>query len=188
MHRRNKRNHSLDDGERRACLDGQLPKLPSRDLFGSNQLVQRKQSADREMREEEELQYKSSSVEQMVEKEEPLKAEEEDPVCKDSRRREKKQFGGESRRNQSPDGELRNMKGRSRMADDGEILLRVEQEDKGGQMTRVFGKEPNGEKEMRKVFGSGGIGSGWTGYQKCPLKIFILCLYIDKVYTYLYIS
>ena len=23
-------------------------------------------------------------------------------------------------------------------------------------------------------------------YQKCPLKIFILCWYIDKVYTYLY--
>ena len=34
---------------------------------------------------------------------------------------------------------------------------------------------------------------GWTGGrtdgdQKCPLKIFILCVYIDKVYTYLYIS
>ena len=101
------RNQSLDDGERRACLDGQLPKLPSRDLFGSNQLVQRKQSADHEMREEEDLQYKSLSVEQMVKKEEPLKAEEEDPVCKESRRREKKQFGGESRRNQSPDEELR---------------------------------------------------------------------------------
>ena len=25
-----------------------------------------------------------------------------------------------------------------------------------------------------------------TEYQKCPLKIFILCWYIDKVYTYLY--
>ena len=29
---------------------------------------------------------------------------------------------------------------------------------------------------------------GWTEYQKCPLKIFILCVYIDKVYTYLHIS
>ena len=29
-------------------------------------------------------------------------------------------------------------------------------------------------------------GMGWTEYQKCPLKIFILCWYIDKVYTYLY--
>ena len=32
-------------------------------------------------------------------------------------------------------------------------------------------------------------GTGWTegldGHQKCPLNIFILCLYIDKVYTYL---
>ena len=27
---------------------------------------------------------------------------------------------------------------------------------------------------------------GWMGYQKCPLKIFMLCGYIDKVYTYLY--
>ena len=31
-------------------------------------------------------------------------------------------------------------------------------------------------------------GTGWTGYQKCPLKFFILCGYIDKVYTYLYMS
>ena len=40
--------------------------------------------------------------------------------------------------------------------------------------------------------GSGGYAAclmgrtGWTGYQKCPLKIIILCGYIDKVYTYLY--
>ena len=29
---------------------------------------------------------------------------------------------------------------------------------------------------------------GWDGteYQKCPLIFFILCGYIDKVYTYLY--
>ena len=33
------------------------------------------------------------------------------------------------------------------MADDGEILLRVEQVDKGEQMTRVFGKEANGDLE-----------------------------------------
>ena len=31
-------------------------------------------------------------------------------------------------------------------------------------------------------------GMGWDGteYQKCPLKFFILCGFIDKVYTYLY--
>ena len=29
-------------------------------------------------------------------------------------------------------------------------------------------------------------GMGGTEYQKCPLKIFILCEYIDKVYTYIY--
>ena len=32
-------------------------------------------------------------------------------------------------------------------------------------------------------------GTGWTGrtgYQNCPLNFFILCVYIDKVYTYLY--
>ena len=29
-------------------------------------------------------------------------------------------------------------------------------------------------------------GTDGTEYQKCPLKIFILCGYIDKVYTYLY--
>ena len=36
--------------------------------------------------------------------------------------------------------------------------------------------------------GMGWDGMGWDGteYQKCPLKIFILCWYIDKVYTYLY--
>ena len=28
---------------------------------------------------------------------------------------------------------------------------------------------------------------GWDGDQKCPLKFFILCRYIDKVYTYIYI-
>ena len=27
---------------------------------------------------------------------------------------------------------------------------------------------------------------GLDGNQKCPLKLFILCGYIDKVYTYLY--
>ena len=27
---------------------------------------------------------------------------------------------------------------------------------------------------------------GLDGNQKCPLKFFILCGYIDKVYTYLY--
>ena len=32
--------------------------------------------------------------------------------------------------------------------------------------------------------GMGGMGR--TEYQKCPLKIFILCEYIDKVYTYIY--
>ena len=36
--------------------------------------------------------------------------------------------------------------------------------------------------------GSVRVGSGWTEYEKCPLKIFILWWYIDKVYTYLYIS
>ena len=30
------------------------------------------------------------------------------------------------------------------------------------------------------------MGWGGTGYQKCPLIFFILCKYIDKVYTYLY--
>ena len=35
--------------------------------------------------------------------------------------------------------------------------------------------------------GMGGMGGmGGTEYQKCPLKIFILCEYIDKVYTYIY--
>ena len=34
--------------------------------------------------------------------------------------------------------------------------------------------------------GTGGRVDGWDGNQKCPLKIFILCRYIDKVYTYLY--
>ena len=29
-------------------------------------------------------------------------------------------------------------------------------------------------------------GTGWTGYQKCPLIFFIFCGYIDKVYIYLY--
>ena len=29
-------------------------------------------------------------------------------------------------------------------------------------------------------------GTGRDGEQKCPLKIFILCWYIAKVYTYLY--
>ena len=29
-------------------------------------------------------------------------------------------------------------------------------------------------------------GGGWTEYQKCPLIFFILCRYIDKVYTYIY--
>ena len=28
---------------------------------------------------------------------------------------------------------------------------------------------------------------GWMGYQKCPSIFFILCGYIHKVYTYLYI-
>ena len=28
---------------------------------------------------------------------------------------------------------------------------------------------------------------GTDGNQKCPLKFFILCRYIDKVYTYIYI-
>ena len=32
-----------------------------------------------------------------------------------------------------------------------------------------------------------GVGWGGTGYQKCPLIFFILCKYIDKVYTYIYI-
>ena len=27
---------------------------------------------------------------------------------------------------------------------------------------------------------------GWDGPDLCPLKIFILCTYIDKVYTYIY--
>ena len=31
-----------------------------------------------------------------------------------------------------------------------------------------------------------GVGSDGTEYQKCPLIFFILCRYIDKVYTYLY--
>jgi len=31
-----------------------------------------------------------------------------------------------------------------------------------------------------------GMGWGWTEYQKCPLIFFILCRYIDKVYTYIY--
>ena len=35
------------------------------------------------------------------------------------------------------------------------------------------------------VFTDGWDGMGWTEYQKCPLKIFILCWYIEKVYTYL---
>ena len=35
--------------------------------------------------------------------------------------------------------------------------------------------------------GTDGTGwTGWTEYQKCPLNFFILCVYIDKVYTYLY--
>jgi len=29
-------------------------------------------------------------------------------------------------------------------------------------------------------------GMDGTEYQKCPLIFFILCMYIDKVYTYLY--
>ena len=37
--------------------------------------------------------------------------------------------------------------------------------------------------------GMGWDGMGWgeTGYQKCPSMCFILCRYIDKIYTYLYI-
>ena len=31
-----------------------------------------------------------------------------------------------------------------------------------------------------------GVGWGGMGYQKCPLIFFILCVYIDKVYTYIY--
>ena len=39
--------------------------------------------------------------------------------------------------------------------------------------------------EARSAEGDG-VGSGWTEYQKCPLIFFILCRYIDKVYTYIY--
>ena len=37
--------------------------------------------------------------------------------------------------------------------------------------------------------GMGWDGMGWDGteYQKCPSNFFILCEYIENVYTYLYI-
>ena len=46
------------------------------------------------------------------------------------------------------------------------------------------------ERRRRELYGwTDGWMDGWTdGDQKCPLKIFILCVYIDKVYTYFYIS
>ena len=52
-----------------------------------------------------------------------------------------------------------------------------------------FGVQGNLHDEARRAEFTDGM--GWDGmdgteYQKCPLKIFILCWYIDKVYTYLY--
>ena len=149
---RRRRNHSLDDGDSRHSLD------LWRDLFRWNQspdpeskrrdqlLLHRNQSADHDMRQMDELQYKNpnmdTELERMVEQHEngePLKREE-GPDGEESRRIEKKQFGGDSRGNQSPDGELREVKGRSRMIH-GENILRVKEEDYGEQeMARVFGE------------------------------------------------
>ena len=54
-----------------------------------------------------------------------------------------------------------------------------------------FGVQGNLHDEARRAEFTDGMDGwmgwdGWTEYQKCPLKIFILCWYIDKVYTYLY--
>ena len=51
-----------------------------------------------------------------------------------------------------------------------------------------FGVQGNLHDEARRAEFTDGWMDGWDGteYQKCPLKIFILCKYIDKVYTYLY--
>ena len=50
-----------------------------------------------------------------------------------------------------------------------------------------FGVQGNLHDEARRAeFTDGMDGMDGTEYQKCPLKIFILCWYIDKVYTYLY--
>ena len=50
----------------------------------------------------------------------------------------------------------------------------------------VEGRSP----EFDGTDGTGGTdGTDWTGWtvdQKSPLKIFILCGYIDKIYAYLY--
>ena len=40
--------------------------------------------------------------------------------------------------------------------------------------------------EARRAEFTDGWMDGWMGYQKCPSIFFILCRYIDKVYTYLY--
>ena len=39
-------------------------------------------------------------------------------------------------------------------------------------------------REALSFIGSAGV--GLDGNQKCPLIFFILCRYIDKVYTYIY--
>ena len=46
------------------------------------------------------------------------------------------------------------------------------------------------EKRGSRVYGwMDGMGwmDGWMEYQKCPSNFFILCEYIEDVYTYLYI-
>ena len=48
---------------------------------------------------------------------------------------------------------------------------------------------PYGEARRAEFDGTGWTdGTGRTGYQKCPLNFFILCVYIDKVYTPTYIQ
>ena len=49
-------------------------------------------------------------------------------------------------------------------------------------------REAEGRASAKREFdGTGRDGrTGRDGEQKCPLKFFILCRYIDKVYTYLY--
>ena len=55
-----------------------------------------------------------------------------------------------------------------------------------GSSAKSFTKEAEGRASAKREF-DGTDGTGWTdGNQKCPLKFFILCRYVDEVYTYLY--
>ena len=142
MHRL-RRNHSFNDGETRG---ENLDLQPRRDLFRWNQSPESdrgNQRTDHEMRKMHELRYKNPSMdtesEQTVEQhenDESLKMEEGSVSRiregKEPRRIEKKDLGGESRRKQSPDGELGKVKDRSRVAHE-EIGKK--------ESTKVFGEE-----------------------------------------------